>query len=128
MQLQLPLCLSPGGGQRGNNLSCHAGALISATDPVATLSVFSTLDVPPLLYNIVFGESVLNDAVRRAHPGIWNIYRHAAAVSQTLLAVQSFAVAINILCLLLMLRSNAHCWKRPGVSGRWRNMSNYTKV
>lgn len=43
-----------------------AGALISATDPVATLSVFSTLDVPPLLYNIVFGESVLNDAVRRA--------------------------------------------------------------
>jgi CPA1 family monovalent cation:H+ antiporter/sodium/hydrogen exchanger 8 len=31
---------------------------------VATLSVFSTLDVPPLLYNIVFGESVLNDAVR----------------------------------------------------------------
>ena len=42
-----------------------AGALISATDPVATLSVFSTLDVPPLLYNIVFGESVLNDAVRR---------------------------------------------------------------
>lgn len=40
-----------------------AGALISATDPVATLSVFSQLDVPPLLYNIVFGESVLNDAV-----------------------------------------------------------------
>ncbi|KAK9915576.1 hypothetical protein WJX75_001018 [Coccomyxa subellipsoidea] len=39
------------------------GALISATDPVATLSVFAELDVPPLLYNIVFGESVLNDAV-----------------------------------------------------------------
>lgn len=40
-----------------------AGALISATDAVATLSVFSELDVPPLLYNLVFGESVLNDAV-----------------------------------------------------------------
>ena len=39
-----------------------AGALISATDPVATLSVFSELQVPPLLYNLVFGESVLNDA------------------------------------------------------------------
>ncbi|KAK9843766.1 hypothetical protein WJX81_005547 [Elliptochloris bilobata] len=39
------------------------GALISATDPVATLSIFSTADVPPLLYNLVFGESVLNDAV-----------------------------------------------------------------
>ena len=41
-----------------------AGALISATDPVATLSVFSELSVPPLLYHLVFGESVLNDAVR----------------------------------------------------------------
>ncbi|KAK9818672.1 hypothetical protein WJX74_002819 [Apatococcus lobatus] len=38
------------------------GSLISATDPVATLSVFSELQVPPLLYNLVFGESVLNDA------------------------------------------------------------------
>ena len=40
-----------------------AGALISATDPVATLSVFAAVDVPPLLFNLVFGESVLNDAV-----------------------------------------------------------------
>jgi solute carrier family 9 (sodium/hydrogen exchanger), member 8 len=40
-----------------------AGALISATDPVATLSMFSEMDVPPLLYHLVFGESVLNDAV-----------------------------------------------------------------
>ncbi|KAK9809257.1 hypothetical protein WJX72_012251 [[Myrmecia] bisecta] len=39
------------------------GALISATDPVATLSVFADLEVPPILYNLVFGESVLNDAV-----------------------------------------------------------------
>ncbi|KAL3155429.1 hypothetical protein ABBQ38_010986 [Trebouxia sp. C0009 RCD-2024] len=38
------------------------GALISATDPVATLSIFADMDVPPVLYNVVFGESVLNDA------------------------------------------------------------------
>lgn len=49
-----------------------AGALISATDPVATLSVFSQLDVPPLLYNIVFGESVLNDAVSVHHRPPWH--------------------------------------------------------
>ena len=36
---------------------------MSATDTVATLAVFSHLDVPPLLHNLVFGESVLNDAV-----------------------------------------------------------------
>ena len=39
------------------------GALISAIDPVATLAVFEDLAVPPLLYNLVFGESVMNDAV-----------------------------------------------------------------
>jgi sodium/hydrogen exchanger 8 len=39
------------------------GALISAVDPVATLSVFKKLEAPDLLFNLVFGESVLNDAV-----------------------------------------------------------------
>ncbi|PRP83914.1 sodium/hydrogen exchanger, Na+/H+ exchanger, antiporter [Planoprotostelium fungivorum] len=39
------------------------GALISATDPVATLSIMNNLNVNPLLFSLVFGESVLNDAV-----------------------------------------------------------------
>jgi solute carrier family 9 (sodium/hydrogen exchanger), member 8 len=41
------------------------GALISAVDPVATLSIMGNADlqVNPLLYSLVFGESVLNDAV-----------------------------------------------------------------
>ena len=39
------------------------GALISATDPVATLAIFHALDVDQTLYMLVFGESVLNDAV-----------------------------------------------------------------
>ncbi|OQR86739.1 Monovalent Cation:Proton Antiporter-1 (CPA1) Family [Achlya hypogyna] len=39
------------------------GALISAVDPVATLACFEKLNAPPLLFNIVFGESLLNDAV-----------------------------------------------------------------
>eukprot|EP00761_Pharyngomonas_kirbyi_P013824 gb/GECH01013853.1/.p1 GENE.gb/GECH01013853.1/~~gb/GECH01013853.1/.p1 ORF type:complete len:581 (+),score=104.72 gb/GECH01013853.1/:1-1743(+) len=39
------------------------GALISSVDPVATLAIFQALDVPPTLYMLVFGESVLNDAI-----------------------------------------------------------------
>ena len=39
------------------------GALISATDPVSTLAVFQAKRVDPHLFYMVFGESVLNDAV-----------------------------------------------------------------
>lgn len=39
------------------------GALISATDPVSTLAVFQQKHVDPQLFYLVFGESVLNDAV-----------------------------------------------------------------
>mmetsp|Transcript_152079 Transcript_152079/g.265105 ORF Transcript_152079/g.265105 Transcript_152079/m.265105 type:complete len:772 (-) Transcript_152079:44-2359(-) len=38
-------------------------ALISATDPVATLATYSDLKVEPLLNIIVFGEAAINDAV-----------------------------------------------------------------
>ncbi|XP_008811144.2 sodium/hydrogen exchanger 6-like isoform X2 [Phoenix dactylifera] len=39
------------------------GALISATDPVTVLSIFQELGTDMNLYALVFGESVLNDAV-----------------------------------------------------------------
>lgn len=41
------------------------GALISAVDPVATLAILGSKDVnaDKVLYSLVFGESVLNDAV-----------------------------------------------------------------
>ena len=39
------------------------GSMISAVDPVATLAIFNALDVDPILYMLVFGESILNDAV-----------------------------------------------------------------
>ncbi|CAF0957018.1 unnamed protein product [Didymodactylos carnosus] len=39
------------------------GSLNSAIDPVAILSIFQALNVDQLLYMLVFGESILNDAV-----------------------------------------------------------------
>lgn len=39
------------------------GSLISATDPVTVLAIFNELRVDVDLYALVFGESVLNDAV-----------------------------------------------------------------
>ncbi|ESO06161.1 hypothetical protein HELRODRAFT_64443 [Helobdella robusta] len=39
------------------------GSLISATDPVSVLTIFNDLNVDVDLYALVFGESVLNDAV-----------------------------------------------------------------
>ncbi|VDN82962.1 unnamed protein product [Brugia pahangi] len=39
------------------------GALMSSTDPVSVLAVFQEMEVESDLYALVFGESVLNDAV-----------------------------------------------------------------
>jgi len=39
------------------------GSLISAVDPVAVLAIFESVHVNPTLHILVFGESVLNDAI-----------------------------------------------------------------
>ena len=39
------------------------GSALSATDPVTILAIFNQYKVDPKLYTIIFGESLLNDAV-----------------------------------------------------------------
>lgn len=39
------------------------GSFISATDPVAVLAIFKEMDSDSNLYSVIFGESILNDAI-----------------------------------------------------------------
>ena len=44
-------------------IALQLGATLSATDPVTVISIFNTYKVDPKLFSIIFGESLLNDAV-----------------------------------------------------------------
>lgn len=64
------------------------GSLISAVDPVATLAIFHALDIDPVLNMLVFGESILNDAV-------------SIVLSTTALEASHDAIASSVLSRLL---------------------------
>ena len=63
---------------------------LSATDPVSTLAVFSSLKVDPTLYYAMLGESVLNDAVAIT----------AFRVSSRLIAATSVTYVDGIACFI----------------------------
>uniref|UniRef100_A0A7N0UD59 Sodium/hydrogen exchanger n=1 Tax=Kalanchoe fedtschenkoi TaxID=63787 RepID=A0A7N0UD59_KALFE len=64
------------------------GALISATDPVTVLSIFQELGTDVNLYALVFGESVLNDAMAIS------LYRTMALVRSNASSGQSFFMLV----------------------------------
>ena len=65
------------------------GALISATDPVTILAIFSDLNVDVNLYALVFGESVLNDAVAIVITRTIELYEEAEQVMKIISLVTS---------------------------------------
>ncbi|KAK7348310.1 hypothetical protein VNO80_22861 [Phaseolus coccineus] len=81
------------------------GALISATDPVTVLSIFQELGTDVNLYALVFGESVLNDAmaislyrtmtVIKTHPSGQNFFMVVVRFLETFVGSMS-AVIENV--------------------------------
>lgn len=97
------------------------GAAISSIDPVATLAVLSQTSTPPLLYNLVFGESVLNDAVAivlfrslssytQTHSGVGITTLPAVALGFCILAAGSILIGIVVAlaCAFLLKRFDAY--------------------
>uniref|UniRef100_A0A3B5QAK8 Sodium/hydrogen exchanger n=1 Tax=Xiphophorus maculatus TaxID=8083 RepID=A0A3B5QAK8_XIPMA len=70
------------------------GALISAVDPVAVLAVFEEVHVNEMLFIIVFGESLLNDAVTVVRHT--NAHTHTHIVGGTLVGLV-FAVILGFI-------------------------------
>ena len=70
-------------------------SLLSATDPVATLAVFGALRVDPVLNALVYGESVINDAVSLVlFRSFANFLVTEITTSATLYAIISFFVIL----------------------------------
>jgi len=88
------------------------GSLISATDPVASLAVFAQVfkieekPEPPLVYNLVFGESIINDAVAIVLYKSFEVFLHkpfnggesVGLVIGEVLAVATASFAIGLFC------------------------------
>lgn len=69
------------------------GVLVSATDPVTVLSIFQELGTDVNLYALVFGESVLNDAV-------------AISLYRTMASLRTNASSQNIFVVILRFLEN----------------------
>jgi len=71
------------------------GGLISATDPVSTIAVFTELKVHPTIFYIVMGESLINDAVGLV---LFNTFSKFVGYSH---GVMSLLIALLDFCMIL---------------------------
>jgi solute carrier family 9 (sodium/hydrogen exchanger), member 3 len=74
-------------------------SLISAVDPVAVLAVFEEIHVNEILYIVVFGESLLNDAVTVVLYHMFETYNEMGASNIQITDVVNGA--LSFLCVAL---------------------------
>ena len=84
------------------------GALISSTDPIATLGILKSAGANPLLYDLIFGESALNDCIAIV---VFHIFHDRPG--------QRFPIdkARDILGFRPQYNAD-HLWRRGGMSSR----------
>ncbi|XP_015110412.1 sodium/hydrogen exchanger 7 isoform X2 [Diachasma alloeum] len=91
----------------------YFGALISPTDPLTIISIFNDLHVDVNLYALVFGESVLNDAVAIVLSGsIQNYgtrYQTGSGGFETVAFFQALGDFIGIFSLSLFIGASMGC-------------------
>ncbi|XP_017882009.1 sodium/hydrogen exchanger 7 isoform X6 [Ceratina calcarata] len=91
----------------------YFGALISPTDPLTIISIFNDLHVDVNLYALVFGESVLNDAVAIVLSGaIQNYgerYQSQSGEFETVAFFQAFGDFVGIFSLSLFIGATMGC-------------------
>ena len=76
--------------------------MISATDPVTVLAIFNDLNVDVNLYALVFGESVLNDAVAIVFVEVLMAYNpYTRRLAQLLKALKDFEENVSGGCTTL---------------------------
>jgi NhaP-type Na+/H+ or K+/H+ antiporter len=73
------------------------GSLISATDPVAVLSIFKEMGADEDLYSIVFGESIFNDAIGIV---MYETVKHVGLNGHP--PMQQVGIAIGRFCLIFV--------------------------
>uniref|UniRef100_A0A4W5MEP6 Sodium/hydrogen exchanger n=1 Tax=Hucho hucho TaxID=62062 RepID=A0A4W5MEP6_9TELE len=71
------------------------GSIISAVDPVAVLAVFEEIHINELLHILVFGESLLNDAVTVVLYHLFEEYSDAGEVTP-------MDVVLGVICFLIV--------------------------
>ena len=77
------------------------GSLISAVDPVATLAAFASVGVDPRVYSMIYGESILNDAVAIVFFAVFKQISESGAGNDVVGAGNLVAVTVQLVWMSL---------------------------